>query len=135
MLLLFLGTESSLIQDIQVQHVKYMMRCCATTRGVCMELEVIPGQCWVLLNWNVLGEPTTNCNLLSRDFQCNVYTSINLKSTKTLIMIWTLEVLSTIIQPIPTSSCKTPNQPPLPLTQAQTSSPPKKVPKNPQRTM
>ena len=64
----------------------------------------------------ILGEPTMNCNLLSRDFQCNV-------------MIWTLKVLSTIIQPIPTSSCKTPNQPPLPVTQAPTSSPKKTVPK------
>lgn len=65
--------QSHHVKYNQVQHVKYMMRCCATTRGVRMELEVIPGQCWVLLNWNVLGEPAMNCNLLSRDFQCNVY--------------------------------------------------------------
>ena len=44
-------------------------------------------------------------------------------------MIWTLKVLSTIIQPIPTSSCKTPNQPPLPVTQAQTASTQSKIPK------
>lgn len=30
-----------------------------------MELQIIPGECWVLLDWNVPGEPTMSYNLLA----------------------------------------------------------------------